>query len=282
MHLQKPTPDALAAYGITPSFTDFIRSLNYNIFRDAADHGASAGGDSAKVSPELNPWQVTHALLVVRAVAEVNELRYVLCPRYMTDAEFWGIYFTLSKQHLPASAIDWREGDPLPPVAGISNTNEEFMSFSGIGNQLRSLTTKLQSSATAAAANLPAGVELTTLLPGRDVPFNSERDDNCGSESSNAYGGTKGKSAEVSKSRSGTLLSVDPDLEAYLQAASPGEEEEGGENGGYDTDTAEGEDEVDLAGMDEYLNELDAVEPEEDEDALDVEEVLKELQDGDG
>ncbi len=40
--------------------------------------GAAAGvaGDQ-----QLNPWQAQHARLVCQVVKEVNELRFVLCPR---------------------------------------------------------------------------------------------------------------------------------------------------------------------------------------------------------
>lgn len=49
----------------------------------AADGGAAAGNTAAAVSPayQLNPWQVRHATLVVQALKEVNELRFVLCPK---------------------------------------------------------------------------------------------------------------------------------------------------------------------------------------------------------
>ena len=40
---------------------------------------SAAAGDAA--AHRLNPWQVEHAKLVVLAVKEVNELRFVLCPR---------------------------------------------------------------------------------------------------------------------------------------------------------------------------------------------------------
>jgi hypothetical protein len=30
---------------------------------------------------QLNPWQLRHATLVVQALKEVNELRFVLCPK---------------------------------------------------------------------------------------------------------------------------------------------------------------------------------------------------------
>ena len=37
---------------------------------------------------------------------EINELRFVLCPKRMNDAQFWMVYFTLAKKYLPAEAFD--------------------------------------------------------------------------------------------------------------------------------------------------------------------------------
>ena len=45
-------------------------------------------------------------MLVVQVAKEINELRYVLCPKRMTDAQFWQIYFQLAKKYLPAEAFD--------------------------------------------------------------------------------------------------------------------------------------------------------------------------------
>ncbi len=45
-------------------------------------------------------------MLVVQVVKEINELRYVLCPKRMTDAQFWQIYFQLAHKYLPEDAWD--------------------------------------------------------------------------------------------------------------------------------------------------------------------------------
>lgn len=69
-----------------------MRTLNYSTFRDfPVDHlpplndaeGSTSGEDraAAAASHVLNPWQVRHATLVVRVAKEVDELRFVLCPR---------------------------------------------------------------------------------------------------------------------------------------------------------------------------------------------------------
>lgn len=39
-------------------------------------------------------------------VKEINELRFVLCPKRMNDAQFWSVYFLLSKKYLPLEAFD--------------------------------------------------------------------------------------------------------------------------------------------------------------------------------
>lgn len=45
-------------------------------------------------------------MLVVQVAKEINELRYVLCPKRMADAQFWQIYFQLAKKYLPEEAFD--------------------------------------------------------------------------------------------------------------------------------------------------------------------------------
>lgn len=51
-------------------------------------------------------------MLVVQSTREINELRYVLCPKRMSDATFWQIYFLLAKKLLPDAAF---EAAPAPP-----------------------------------------------------------------------------------------------------------------------------------------------------------------------
>lgn len=45
-------------------------------------------------------------MLVVQAAPEVNELRYVLVPKRMGDAQFWQVYFALAEKLLPPVAFD--------------------------------------------------------------------------------------------------------------------------------------------------------------------------------
>lgn len=124
--------EELLAFGITPDYQDFVRSLNYSTFRDfpeehlqPLDDGGEGSGSGSK---SLSPWQARHATLVVQSVKEMNELRFVLCPRRMTDERFWAVYFSLAKKHLPRKAYD--PSTPAPeferrqlvpePSAGVS------------------------------------------------------------------------------------------------------------------------------------------------------------------
>ncbi|KAK9833157.1 hypothetical protein WJX74_008715 [Apatococcus lobatus] len=122
-----PSQSELSEYGITAEFMEFVRSLTYSTFRDfqhgdtgSATASASSQSEASISIPEpkglgdaktlnterLTPWQEKHALLVVRSVQEINELRFVLVPKRMTDQEFWHIYFTLARKYLPAHAFD--------------------------------------------------------------------------------------------------------------------------------------------------------------------------------
>ncbi len=103
-----PSPAELTEYGITPDFKEFVRSLTYSTFRDFHGDETAAASASASTpqSERLTPWQEKHALLVVHSVQEINELRFVLVPKRMTDQDFWRIYFTLARKYLPACAFD--------------------------------------------------------------------------------------------------------------------------------------------------------------------------------
>lgn len=65
----------------------------------------------------LSAHRTTAEGLLGQALKEINELRYVLCPKRMTDEEFWKVYFTLSKRHLPEEAWDPNFVVPAAPPA---------------------------------------------------------------------------------------------------------------------------------------------------------------------
>ena len=72
--------------------------------------------------------QERHAMLVVQVVKEINELRYVLCPKRMTDVQFWQIYFRLADKYLPEEAAD-PDFKPEPSaVPGLTFTDIQVSS----------------------------------------------------------------------------------------------------------------------------------------------------------
>jgi BSD domain len=57
-------------------------------------------------------------MLVCLAVKEMNELRFVLVPKSLSDEQFWAIYFALTRNRLPPEAFDvllQRSEAPPPP-----------------------------------------------------------------------------------------------------------------------------------------------------------------------
>lgn len=70
-------------------------------------------------------------MLVVQVVKEINELRYVLCPKRMTDAQFWQIYFRLADKYMPEEASD---PNYMPPASssmqGLTLTDLQVRTFS--------------------------------------------------------------------------------------------------------------------------------------------------------
>ena len=93
-------------------------------------------------------------------VKEINELRFVLCPKRMNDAQFWGVYFLLAKKQLPPEAFD-----PHAPVDRPSEPKDSKASFSDLQNGLqRTLETARETAKTwtsrATGALQPIGEQL--------------------------------------------------------------------------------------------------------------------------
>ncbi|KAL4450215.1 hypothetical protein ABPG77_010884 [Micractinium sp. CCAP 211/92] len=267
-----PTSDEeLTAYGVTPDFAEFVRTLNYSMFRDfpaehllsAGDEGSGGSGAAAAVpggpAYRLNPWQVRHATLVVQALKEVNELRFVLCPKYMADEHFWHVYFTLARKYLPDAAFSWAPGEPLPFAAGGSG---DAFSFTDLGDQLKRLGSKIQSATSAGAQR---GLDFTNSITRGATASSSKAPGTEAAPLPAAGAGTSGHDAAAAAASvagagagAGTvssLLEEDPDLEAYLQVAintSGGGSGEDEGSGGFD---AVGDEDLDL---DSYINELSA------------------------
>lgn len=103
-----PDQAALERFCVTPDLCTFVRSMTYATFRDfpqeEADKVAEQGGSGTH--PPLNPWQANHAKLVCMSVQEINELRFVLVPKVIDDAQFWAIYFALNRSRLPPECYD--------------------------------------------------------------------------------------------------------------------------------------------------------------------------------
>ncbi|GAB4822589.1 hypothetical protein N2152v2_009635 [Parachlorella kessleri] len=278
--------EELQYFGFTAEFQDFIRTLNYSTFRDFPSEHLSplqAGEPTDGAARQaLNPWQAQHAKLVIQVAKEVNELRFVLCPRYMTDEHFWHVYFTLVKKYLPDKAYNWTEQDTLPTFAGSKGGSDELFSLSGIGSQLKQFGSKLQQGGRSLASGMGANaVELssfgTSASRGSDgaAASGSGTSDvppgnTAGSSGATSVGGTAatGAAAVGTVAATGSAaaaaaalserepggLEADPDLEAYLQVAmKDGRESGSGEGEGDEYEVAD--DDLDL---DSYINELSA------------------------
>ena len=59
-------------------------------------------------------------------VQEMNELRFVLVPKRLTDEQFWSIYFALTRARLPKEAFDTAmqaSPEPAKPAAAAAPVN---------------------------------------------------------------------------------------------------------------------------------------------------------------
>lgn len=218
-------------YGITQDYIEtHVRQLDYSSFRDHAAAAAAVVEDQNKVEEEfrMNAWQERHALLLVKYVKEIDELRYVLCPKYMNDGEFWKTYFELMKEHLPKIAFTWKEGCPLPKRSMNNSDNlSKNDSFEYLESQLRTLHRKASSAV--AKASESTGVDVSKLF-GQPVEIDAVASDG------DVVGDNNGIAPRT------TMLDVDPDLEEYLG------DEDDGEGAPEDNDNDDD--------LDEYLNEL--------------------------
>lgn len=98
----------LSEYGITQQLREFVHGLTSSTFQDfpAEDFELLPGendlssNETSNVRQDLTPWQERHALLMLKAVPEISQLRYLLCPRHMKESRFWKIYFVLVRSHV--------------------------------------------------------------------------------------------------------------------------------------------------------------------------------------
>ena len=210
-------------YGINEKLVEYVRQLDYATFREYDAKKTDGSGEHTSEDIRLNEWQVRHATLLVKAVKEINELRYVLCPRYMDDGTFWMTYFELVKHILPPIAYTWRTGDPLP--ASVTHTGSTD-AFDYLGSQLRTFSRK--ASTVMAKAGESAGVDVSSYL----MPQGGKEEDD-------SVAATHTKQNSLSSSR---ILESDPDLEEYLRVTDTS-----------DINDVEQDDDLDL---DQYITEL--------------------------
>jgi hypothetical protein len=229
--LQVPSKEELLAYGITPEFIIYIKSLNYNTFRtfEGSTSDQEGRNEEGKEASLLSPGQVQHAKLVVQTVDEINELRYVLCPRYMSDQRFWEIYFCLANKHLPNLDVEMNTNAKLESANKHSNILSTLQApFNAIGSKIQSVT----------FSSIAGDRESNNNTVPEDHPLkNDERVGNKATE----IGGSGSQSAAEEAT---TMLEKDPDLEEYLKSSAMDE---------IDLDLNSDGEEINL---DDYLNEL--------------------------
>lgn len=122
----EPTEEELLQYGLNAELVGFLQSLTYSTFSDFPVHTLvpdSEKGSGKRPSYKLNPWQERHALLSLKQVEQLHNLRFVLCPRRMDEDEFWMIYFALTKRYLPPEA--WEQAVDKPVEKPSASASED-------------------------------------------------------------------------------------------------------------------------------------------------------------
>jgi len=232
-------------YGINDAYIEAVKQLDYSAFRDFHQ---SAEQSTESEEKKLNKWQERHALLLVKNVKEIDELRFVLCPKYMDDNQFWDTYFKLMKNELPKISSTWKEGDRLPRP--YSESKQEAAPLDFLEDQFKSFGKKASSAVIRAGTS--AGVDMSKILSAMDLADKANSADQTEEDNERErcdYGNQQQKQ---------TLLDVDPDLEEYLGDMYNGDDNDGGDDI---------EDNVEDSDLDDYLNELTkSPRKEEDED----------------
>ncbi|KAJ8899274.1 hypothetical protein K2173_017311 [Erythroxylum novogranatense] len=127
-------------YGITQQLIDHIKSFTLDTFKNfnfpedegpagvTFDHATQAPA-SANVQKDLSQWQEQHALLVLSKVKELSQLRFMLCPRYLKERQFWRIYFMLVKSHIAEYEL---QAIRLAKLESMAIKKESSSNFSAI------------------------------------------------------------------------------------------------------------------------------------------------------
>lgn len=92
-------------YGIQGELLEFLDELTLQTFRDFPEQDAIEAGRREDPTAEssatsLTNWQEKHALLVLKASPRLDDFRYRLVPRKMSDKRFWDIYFQITDKYL--------------------------------------------------------------------------------------------------------------------------------------------------------------------------------------
>ncbi|KAG6785342.1 hypothetical protein POTOM_011072 [Populus tomentosa] len=113
--------------GVTQQLIDHVKSFTIDTFknfplREDEATPSSSTTTSSNVQRDLSEWQERHATLVLSKAkeghnckkttfdvegpdfrmneGELSHLRFMLCPRYLKERQFWMIYFMLVKSHV--------------------------------------------------------------------------------------------------------------------------------------------------------------------------------------
>lgn len=291
-----PSLSELRQYGITPEFKDFVRSLTYSTFRDypveELDMAESVSTD--REMHYLLPWQERHAMLVVQSVKEINELRFVLCPKRMTDEQFWKIYFNLTKKQLPEAAFDPSFVPEIPAKQAAATNPLSGFDLQSRVQQLSTAARHLGEETTARLRSAAGGLSAAQSPksnPGEQASPKYADDlgelASRGLHDKEAATATSSLSAQQGTDASVTsrdALALDQDLDEYLKDA-----REPGNGRGNDGEHPASDDEEGNDDFDKYINELEQAGGHGDDPAaedsaessgeeLDIDEYMKDLQ----
>ena len=114
---QEINESELQTYGITENYKAFVRTLDYSTFRDVNEEDLHSNisflmADDGTL--RMNAWQERHAVLALRVFHELDHLRYLLCPKRMTEEQFWRVYFSLAQPHLPEGCKTGQLPEDIP------------------------------------------------------------------------------------------------------------------------------------------------------------------------
>ncbi|WIA15278.1 hypothetical protein OEZ85_001949 [Tetradesmus obliquus] len=265
----KQQPAAASAdplqYGITPELGQFVRSLTYSTFSDYPLDSLDI--PAAAADQKLSSWQETHARLLLQQVPQLQDLRFVLCPKRMDEYVFWTIYFTLCKRYLP---VQTHEEQPEQQQAQQQQQQEALARSSSGTNSSQ----QAGAPATAAAAAAGGGSVLPLSSSAANLLHEAETQQEAATAAGHqaaadpaaaaaaAAGGSSAAAAAAAAGRVSSeggldedelaALADDPELDAYLQDALQldGDAAAGGSMG--EADGSE------LGDLDDYINKLDA------------------------